>query len=180
MSLDSDYLLHEYKALREEMLERFKVDYAIQRNATLVAGAIIAFSFSDGMNQFVSFLLMLAASGVMITAYLQSARMKKYGMRIGSYLSEIEQAVYRESNLERKSSKGVYKISGWETFVTNIRKEEQEEEEQKGSGKTISNTIFSDVRKGKYSPSATKVDARFFFFGSIFILIFAFVRLITT
>jgi len=152
------YFIEEYKALRAESMERFKMVYTIQRNSVLAAGAMIGFTYYKKLPDHLSLMLMLAASVVLLFAMYQSARMKKYGMYIGEYIKGLEKYM---CNVE--ADEGEQLPLGWERFITAKRLEEKD---GTTSNRSENRAFFSN----------TVIDSLKLFLAAVAIIIFAITR----
>lgn len=69
------FAVEEYRALRAELIERMRIDYATQRNSLIAAGGIVAFVFSNDVN----FLMLAILLGVPAVCFW--LRCSRYGIR---------------------------------------------------------------------------------------------------
>jgi hypothetical protein len=152
------FAIEEYNALRAEIIERSKMDHALQRNAVLVTGAISSWVFSRPPNPLLAFVLLIIPI-VLLIAHFQQARHKAYGMKIGKYIKRLEGWIYAEIN----RIEGCEKL-GWELFLEGERGGERKED------MSYYMAVKRNLTEKGYSLSATVVDARYLTVGAMFFL----------
>ncbi|WP_372572665.1 hypothetical protein [Ruegeria jejuensis] len=160
----SDISLHfaieEYKAMREEVLDRSRLDQQLQRNGNLLIVAALGLYYSN-LFDMDNPLIILASSLIALYVLLTQARFKQYGRQLGLYIKMIEERIYES---------GAQIELGWERQLDAIRKQEEQmheaSREQQGTPLGTLNAVVEVVRGGGYVLSSTELDRTYWKFVS--------------